>query len=56
MGVSEERLLQTINALRGLGIEKMGLCHCTDLFAASLLAQEFGERFFFNKAGTVITI
>jgi len=56
MGVSEERLWQTIGALRELGIQKMGLCHCTDLPADSLLAQEFGERFFFNKAGTVTTI
>ncbi len=55
MGVSEERLWQTIDALRELGIEKMGLCHCTDLPATSLLAQEFGKVFFFNKAGTVIT-
>jgi 7,8-dihydropterin-6-yl-methyl-4-(beta-D-ribofuranosyl)aminobenzene 5'-phosphate synthase len=56
MGVSEERLWQTINALRGLGIQRMGLCHCTDLPAASLLSQEFGKSFFFNKAGTVIEI
>jgi len=56
IGVSEERLWQTIDALKGLGIQRMGLCHCTDLPAASLLAQEFGECFFFNKAGTVITI
>jgi len=55
MGVSEERLWQTIDALRELGIEKMGLCHCTDLPAASILTQEFGKVFFFNKAGTVIT-
>jgi len=56
MGVSEERLWQTIDALRSLGIQRMGLCHCTDLPAASLLAQEFGERFFFNKAGSVVDI
>ena len=56
MGVSEERLWQTIDALRRLGIQRMGLCHCTDLPAASLLAQEFGEGFFFNKAGSVIEI
>ena len=56
IGVSEDRLWQTIDALKGLGIQRMGLCHCTDLPAASLLAQEFGECFFFNKAGTVITI
>jgi len=55
MNASEERLWQTIDALRGLGIQRMGLCHCTDLPVASLMAQEFGEVFFFNKAGTVIT-
>ena len=52
MNASEERLWQTIDALRGFGIQRMGLCHCTDLPAASLLAQEFSESFFFNKAGT----
>jgi 7,8-dihydropterin-6-yl-methyl-4-(beta-D-ribofuranosyl)aminobenzene 5'-phosphate synthase len=56
MGVSEERLWQTIDALRELKIQKLGLCHCTDLPAASLLAQEFSESYFFNKAGTVTEI
>jgi len=56
IGVSEERLWQTIDALKGLGIQRMGLCHCTDLPTASLLAQEFNEGFFFNKAGSVIEI
>jgi 7,8-dihydropterin-6-yl-methyl-4-(beta-D-ribofuranosyl)aminobenzene 5'-phosphate synthase len=56
MGVSEERLWQTIDSLRNLDIQRLGLCHCTDLHAASFLAQEFGESFFFNKAGTVIDI
>jgi 7,8-dihydropterin-6-yl-methyl-4-(beta-D-ribofuranosyl)aminobenzene 5'-phosphate synthase len=53
---SEERLWQTIAALRELGVEKLGLCHCTDLKAISFLAQEFGDAVFFNKAGTVIEI
>jgi 7,8-dihydropterin-6-yl-methyl-4-(beta-D-ribofuranosyl)aminobenzene 5'-phosphate synthase len=56
MDASEERLWQTIAALRDLGIQKLGLCHCTDLRAISLLAQEFGDALFFNKAGTVIEI
>jgi len=54
ISASEERLWQTIDALRRLDIQRMGLCHCTDLPAASLLAQEFSEGFFFNKAGSVI--
>jgi len=53
MGVSEERLWQTIDALRSLDIQRLGLCHCTDLPAASILHQEFSETFFFNKAGSI---
>lgn len=56
MGVSEERIWQTVAALRELEVQRLGLCHCTDLPAAGVLAQEFGERFFYNKAGTTITI
>ena len=53
---SEQRLWQTIAALRDLGVQRLGLCHCTDLPAASLLAQEFGDKFFFNKAGSVVQV
>jgi len=56
INTSEERLWQTIGALRELGVQRLGLCHCTDLPAASVLAQEFGENFFFNKAGTVVEV
>ena len=56
INTSEERLWQTIGALRELGVQRLGLCHCTDLPAASVLAQEFGESFFFNRAGTVIEL
>jgi len=55
MGVSEERMWQTIAALREMDVQRLGLCHCTDLPAASLLANEFSDRFFFNKAGTIVT-
>jgi len=54
ISASEERLAQTIAALRELGVQKLGLCHCTDLPATSVLAQEFGEKFFFNNAGNII--
>ena len=54
MGASEERLWQTIAALREIGVQKLGLCHCTDLPVITLFAREFGNAFIFNKAGTVI--
>jgi len=56
ISASEERLWQTIDALRELGVQRLGLCHCTDLPAASVLAQEFRESFFFNKAGTSVDL
>jgi 7,8-dihydropterin-6-yl-methyl-4-(beta-D-ribofuranosyl)aminobenzene 5'-phosphate synthase len=54
IGASEERLWQSITALKELGVQKLGLCHCTDLPVISILSQEFGENFIFNKAGKVI--
>jgi 7,8-dihydropterin-6-yl-methyl-4-(beta-D-ribofuranosyl)aminobenzene 5'-phosphate synthase len=51
IGASEERLWQSIAALKELGIRKLGLCHCTDLPVISVLAQEFGENFIFIKSG-----
>jgi len=48
----EEQTWSTIAALKELGVQRLGLCHCTGLASASLLAQEFGDSFFFNNAGT----
>jgi 7,8-dihydropterin-6-yl-methyl-4-(beta-D-ribofuranosyl)aminobenzene 5'-phosphate synthase len=56
IGASEVRLWQTIAALKELGVQKLGLCHCTDLPVISVLAQEFGENFIFNKAGTRLNL
>lgn len=56
VGESEERVWRTIAALKELDVKRLGLCHCTGLPAASLLAQEFGERFFFNVTGSVIEV
>ena len=53
---SEEQTWLTIAALRELGVQKLGLCHCTGLPATVLLAQEFGDSFFFNNAGTRINL
>ncbi len=55
-GASEERLWMTIAALRELDVQKLGLCHCTGLPAAAIIAQEFGDNFFFNNAGTITNL
>ncbi len=56
IGASEERLWQSISALKDLGVQKLGLCHCTDLPVISILAQEFGENFLFVKSGMRIDL
>jgi 7,8-dihydropterin-6-yl-methyl-4-(beta-D-ribofuranosyl)aminobenzene 5'-phosphate synthase len=56
ISASEERLWLTIAALKELDVQRLGLCQCTGLPAASVIAQEFGDRFLFNNAGTRINL
>lgn len=50
----EEQVELTIAELKGMGIKRLGVSHCTGLPQASRLAYEFGRSFFFNNAGTLI--
>ncbi|MBF7082905.1 MBL fold metallo-hydrolase [Desulfallas sp. Bu1-1] len=52
----QNQLDESIAALREFGVEKIGVSHCTGLPAAAFLAREFGDKFFFNNAGTVIEL
>ncbi|MFC1967001.1 MBL fold metallo-hydrolase [Chloroflexota bacterium] len=52
IGTSEERIRQTISALKDLGVPRIGVSHCTGLPAAAVMAHEFGDNFFFNNSGT----
>ncbi len=56
MNSSEERIWRTVADLKELGVGRLGVCHCTGLAASVVLAQEFGERFLENNAGTVLTL
>ena len=53
---SEERLAKTIVDLKELGIQKLGVSHCTGFHASAQLAQEFRDIFFLNNAGTQLTL
>jgi len=53
---SKPRIKATTDALKELDVHKAGLCHCTGLVASVHLARELGEGFFFNNAGSVITV
>lgn len=56
ISASEERILLTIEAVRELGVQRLGVSHCTGLPAAAILARELGDVFFFNNTGTRITV
>ena len=51
-GADETRLRRTIEAFRRLDIQHIGVSHCTGQAASARLYNEFGEKFFFNMAGT----
>ena len=53
---SKEQLDETVRALKGFGIRRLGVSHCTGLKAAARLSQEFGDAFFFNNAGSVVEL
>jgi len=53
---SENQIEQTVRALKGMGIKKLGVSHCAGFYASVHLAQEFGDVFFLNNAGTCLTL
>lgn len=53
---SEVQFESTVAELRGLGVQRLGVSHCTGMVVGARLAQEFGENFFFNNTGTSITL
>jgi 7,8-dihydropterin-6-yl-methyl-4-(beta-D-ribofuranosyl)aminobenzene 5'-phosphate synthase len=53
---SSEQVTKSIAALRESGVEHIGVSHCTGLPRAAILSNEFGDRFFFNNCGKVLTL
>jgi 7,8-dihydropterin-6-yl-methyl-4-(beta-D-ribofuranosyl)aminobenzene 5'-phosphate synthase len=47
-----EQLELTIANLKEMGIKRLGVSHCTGAQASIRLAEEFGDLFFLNNAGT----
>ena len=50
------QLHETITALKGLGIKRLGLSHCTGLQAGARLAQELGDGVVFCTVGYTVTL
>ena len=53
---SEERALMTAATLQEMGVQRVGVSHCTGMKASILLAQQLGDAFFSNNTGSTITI
>jgi len=53
---SPQRMNLTIAELLSSGVQRLGISHCTGLAACAILARSFGEAFFFNNAGTSISL
>ncbi len=53
---SPQHLAKTITALRELGVQRLGVSHCTGFAASVRLAQEFGASLFPNNAGSRFTL
>ncbi|MDY6834033.1 MAG: MBL fold metallo-hydrolase [Chloroflexota bacterium] len=53
---SEERLELTIAEFRDMGVERIGVSHCTGLPASARMNLEFGDGFFYNNAGVHLTL
>ena len=54
--LTPEQLEESINSLKKMEIERMGVSHCTGMRAAFRLHQEFGDRFFYGNIGSVFEI
>jgi 7,8-dihydropterin-6-yl-methyl-4-(beta-D-ribofuranosyl)aminobenzene 5'-phosphate synthase len=53
---TDEQIWQTISALNEMGVQKLGVSHCTGTRATLLMAQTYGDDFVFNNTGNVIEL
>src|SRR3972149_8991868 len=56
LNASRKRLEKTVIDLKNMGVQYLGVSHCTGFEASAYLAQEFGERFFLNNSGSNRTL
>ena len=52
----KERVMRTVSTLKKLDVQKIGVSHCTGLSAIAIMAQELGDKFFFNNTGNIINL
>lgn len=53
---SEEQMSATIEAMAGMGVERVGASHCTGLAGSARLREALGDSFFFAGVGSVVEV
>jgi len=53
---NDNQIGKTIESLKEIDVQKIGVSHCTGFHAAMRLAHAFGDRFFVNNAGMITKI
>jgi len=56
LNAERPRWEKTAADLKEMGVQYLGVSHCTGFEASAYLAQEFGERFFLNNSGSRWTL
>lgn len=56
ISATPERLALTTADLRQIGVQKLGVSHCTGFNASCWLANEFPDEFFMNNSGAVLEL
>jgi 7,8-dihydropterin-6-yl-methyl-4-(beta-D-ribofuranosyl)aminobenzene 5'-phosphate synthase len=56
VAADELQMVETVRALQAYKIQRLGVSHCTGPQASARLADEFGDRFFYNNTGSVIEL
>ncbi len=53
---SEEQMSATVEAMAGMGVERVGASHCTGLEGSAKLREALGDSFFFAGVGSVVEV
>jgi 7,8-dihydropterin-6-yl-methyl-4-(beta-D-ribofuranosyl)aminobenzene 5'-phosphate synthase len=56
LNATETRWAKTVADLKAMGVQYLGVSHCTGFEASAYLAREFGKRFFLNNSGSKWTL
>jgi 7,8-dihydropterin-6-yl-methyl-4-(beta-D-ribofuranosyl)aminobenzene 5'-phosphate synthase len=56
LNASRPRWQKTAADLKEMGVQYLGVSHCTGFEASAYLAQQFGDRFFMNNSGSRWTL